>query len=293
MNSNKNQKLLSVIIVSFNCLTYLKKCIKSILEFNDIGDLLEIIIVDNSNKNDIIKWLIAVNYKCVKFVKNDNKGFGQANNIGAKLALGKYLCFLNPDTELIEPIFKYAVEKFDSDIKVGCFGFQLLNSFRQKAISCYFRRLPMGVFYRIFAYCVMKFDFFSPRLMYTSGANIFISKEDFFVCGMFDERIFMYFEEPDLCNRLNKLGKYIRLYRDKSIIHYEGKSTSFKNIEKEKKILESYKYYCRKYNMNFIKDLKSDLIFLKFKLFFSYIFNKSKYDYFTKKINLLNKMILD
>ena len=96
--------------------------------------------------------------------------------------------------------------------------------------------------------------------MYISGANLFIRKDIFFSCGMFDENIFMYNEEPDLIRRIkeNKQTNKIGYFNNKRIIHLEGQTTNIdSNYEKMLSFeMESYKYYCKKYNINFKKKVK-------------------------------------
>lgn len=289
MNTKVNNILLSVIIVSYNCLSCIEVLLKSIEKYNDIGDKLEIIVVDNSSNEETINWL--KNKTNVIAIKNCNKGFGEANNVGAKIAKGEYLLFLNPDTILVEPVFKFAVSKLMTEEDLGCFGLQLTDVYGCENISYYFRKLPKGIVSRIFACLIMKLNLFLPRLMYPSGANIFIKKSVFFKCGMFDEKIFMYFEEPDLCNRLNKIGKRVAFYKEKKIIHLEGKASSFSNFEKEKKLLLSYRYYCKKYDINFKKELFSDLLYFNCYSFFAKLINTEKYISYNKRIKYIKELL--
>ena len=99
---------LSVIIVSYKNLEIIVDCLNSIYKNNDIGNYLEVIVVDNSPEDNIYNY-VADNFENVRIIKNQNKGFGEGNNKGACIARGKYLLFLNPDTILVEPIFGFAI----------------------------------------------------------------------------------------------------------------------------------------------------------------------------------------
>ena len=68
-------------------------------------------------------------------------------------------------------------------------------------------------------------DKFIPAKMYITGADIFVPKKLFEKAGMFDESIFMYCEETDICNRVEKLGYDTRFFPEKRIVHLEGKTT--------------------------------------------------------------------
>ena len=94
-------KILSIIIVTFNNFIVVKECIESIFKYNDINELLEVIVVDNSTQISITQDIKELwpNVKCIKNSKNG--GFGKGNNIGEKIACGENIAFINPDTEFI------------------------------------------------------------------------------------------------------------------------------------------------------------------------------------------------
>ena len=103
---------LSVIIVSYENCEILRDCLESIKEFNDLKDEAEIIISDNSITNNVYE-MVKKDYPEIQIIKNNNIGFGPANNRATDISSGEYLLFLNPDTILLEPIFQFAVDKFE------------------------------------------------------------------------------------------------------------------------------------------------------------------------------------
>ena len=198
-----NKILISIIIVSYNNLNILVDCVKSIKKYNDIGSELEIIIVENSNNDNIFNF-ISLNYKNINVIKNFNRGFGQGNNVGARAAKGEYLLFLNPDTILVEPIFKFAINKFRCNDRLALFGLKLIDKNFKSNMSYYFidkHNFIHGQIIKIFN----RLNIFLKNCMYISGANIFVRKEIFFQAGMFDENMFMYYEEPDLTKRIKNI----------------------------------------------------------------------------------------
>lgn len=96
----------SVIIVNYNTKDLILNCIQSIYE--KTKDLtFEIIVSDNDSKDDSIKQ-ISSQFPEVKIIENKkNLGFGMANNEGFKIAQGKYVFCLNPDTILINNAIKF------------------------------------------------------------------------------------------------------------------------------------------------------------------------------------------
>ena len=258
------EKELSVIIVSYNCLPLIKQCIASIDKYNDIGDSLEVIVVDNSTDDETIEWLRSERPDVIA-IDNDNKGFGQGNNVGADASHGLYLLFLNPDTILVEPVFRYAIDKFKADPELGMFGVRLLDADQKRNHSFLLRWVP-GMFRTKLNDVLVALDIFIPSMMFTLGADIFIRKELFYAAGCFDEEFFMYCEEADLTNRVNKTGMKNRFFRDKQIIHLEGKTQKTPNaLRTYKRVTESRKHYCEKYGLDFRKNLDRELRYCKLK----------------------------
>ena len=90
--------MLSIIIVSYNSDEYLRDCLDSIFFNNDIGEKLEVIIVDNAKSHNT--KCIVDKYNQAVYIESSNAGFGAGNNTGARHAKNEYMLFLNPDTVL-------------------------------------------------------------------------------------------------------------------------------------------------------------------------------------------------
>ncbi|MFO7810391.1 MAG: glycosyltransferase family 2 protein, partial [Candidatus Delongbacteria bacterium] len=88
---------LSVIIVNYNVKYFLENTIRSVKE--SVKDLsYEIIVIDNASKDGSKEYICS---KCsdITYIYNEsNRGFARANNQGLKIAKGKYILILNPDT---------------------------------------------------------------------------------------------------------------------------------------------------------------------------------------------------
>lgn len=258
---------LSVIIVSYKQIQILRDCLDSIKKFNDIGEDLEVIVSDNSPSNDLVDD-IKNEYEWVKIIKNDNIGFGAGNNRGYEVSSGKYLLFLNPDTVLIEPIFKFAVDKFEKNKNLALFGVQLVDKNLNNNSS--FAMLDSATHrYGLFKEMLrVKKGRFKDKNMIIIGADLFIRKETFEEIGKFDENIFMYREEEDLVRRikLSATAKQIAFFNDKKIIHLEG-GTEFKSYDQLRSRIQrenvSESYYAKKWDLNLKKIIKNRIRFLK------------------------------
>ena len=264
--------LLSIIIVSYNNKDVLIDCLDSISGQNDIGEDLEVIVVEQSPSDELFEYIIE-NYNWVETIRAKNKGFGAGNNRGFEIAKGKYILFLNPDTVLVEPICKYAIEKFESNQTLGLFGVQLLDAYRNET-SSFDMNIPYGFWNKVTFKIFQRLGIFLESKMYIQGADLFVRKDLFDAVGRFDEEIFMYGEEPDLCLRVRRAGYHISFDKSKQIIHLQGACSST-NFEKTfSRQLESFKHLCNKYGIQFNKILRSELRYQKAKLMLLYIIGK-------------------
>jgi N-acetylglucosaminyl-diphospho-decaprenol L-rhamnosyltransferase len=126
---------LSIIIVNWNSLGYLRKCLTSVYEH--VRDLsCEIIVVDNASPEPGIEALNA-DFPHVLVIKSDvNLGFAGANNLGFSRSSGEYVLFLNPDTEIIDNAFKIMLDESFSLPDSGVIGCKLLNTDLSVQTSC-------------------------------------------------------------------------------------------------------------------------------------------------------------
>lgn len=263
--------MLSIVIVSYNCLDILKRCLDSIFQFNDIGEELEVIVVDNSDNFETVECL-KVTYRDVVCIKNINRGFGEANNVGAKVASGEYLLFLNPDTLIISPFFSRILKEFEIKKRL-CFGVQLLDK-KQNRTTSFGLIHPLGFKGVFLGKLFQFFNIFVPSKMFISGADIFIKKQLFFDINMFDESVFMYFEESDLFIRLlsKKIkGSFLKKYK---IVHLEGGASSGDNLKKYQMQIHSYISVCNKNGINLKKQLLKELRYRKIILKISSLFRQ-------------------
>lgn len=247
---------ISVVIVSYKNYAVLEKCLNSIKTYNDIGNELEVIVVDNSPLKekqvaniDNIKKLVNT------YIDSDNRGFGAGNNLGCKYATGDILAFINPDIILIEPIFKHVMKLFNKENDVGIIGLKLLNKNMESNYSFFFD-FNTKLYRKKTIKLWNDLNIFDDSCMYTSGANIFIKKDVFNNAGGFDENIFMYYEEPDLKRRILKNNVNAKFIFDPTVkmIHLDGSSTP-NSIFSLKKEIQSTIYYGKKYGLDYIKKL--------------------------------------
>jgi len=88
----------------------------------------EVIVSDNGSTDGSVE-MIKNEFPTVRIVENGiNIGFAAANNRAAKIAQGKYIFLLNPDTVVLDKNISKLVEFMDKNPKIGACGPLVLNS---------------------------------------------------------------------------------------------------------------------------------------------------------------------
>lgn len=238
--------MVSIIILSYNTRDLLKKCLESI--FNNLKDLgIEIIVVDNASSDGSVQ-MVKNDFKKVNLIESKkNLGFSAGNNLGVKQAKGKFLLFLNSDIEILDNKLIKMVEFLNTNPRMGVVGGRLENpdGSLQKSYGSFYS-LP-EVFLQLFGGERVKSKFSkrgrTKRVDWVSGAFMLIKTDLFKKIKGFDEKIFMYTEDMELCYRVQKEGFKVYYYPDVKLLHLgQGSSNrTFAIVSIYKGILYFYK----------------------------------------------------
>ena len=89
--------VLSVIIPTYNCETYLDECLGSVL--GQLPADYELIVVDDGSTDGTVSKLASYNgkYNNLRFVCCEHKGASGARNTGLEMAKGKHIIFVDCD----------------------------------------------------------------------------------------------------------------------------------------------------------------------------------------------------
>jgi GT2 family glycosyltransferase len=182
----QTEPLVSVIIVNFNGKKYLKNCLDSLYQGSYKN--IEIIFVDNGSKDASVEF-IKDNYKGLTVVAlEDNLGLSVASNRGSRAAKGKYLFFYNNDTIADINMIASLTGELESNPGIGIAGCKTYTYDGKRLINA-------GVPCDIFGYPYAK------AAPFYVDAGIFIRKDLFEGLGGFDEKMFLYGEDRDICWR--------------------------------------------------------------------------------------------
>ena len=217
----------SIIIPVYNQLDYTLKCLKAVAVNIDKSLPVEIILVNDCSSDrtdEVISPLTAVNF----INQETNQGFIYSCNKGASAAKGKYLYFLNNDTEIKPNCIASLVEVLDADETVGAVGSKLVypQGSLQEAGGIIWQDASGWNYGRQENPYAPEYNYLRP-VDYCSGASLMVRKSVFEHLDGF-ERDFApaYYEDTDLCFAIrHELGMKV-MYQPKSVvIHYEGISS--------------------------------------------------------------------
>jgi GT2 family glycosyltransferase/methyl-accepting chemotaxis protein len=214
--------LVSIIIPVYNQFNYTYHCLKSIL-LNTENVSYEIIIADDKSDDitlDINKVVTGINvirnHKNLHFLRNCNNA--------AKVAEGKYILFLNNDTQVQVNWLKPMVDLIENDLSIGMTGSKLVyaDGTLQEAGGIFWKDGSAWNYGNRQNPGDSEFNYVK-EVDYISGASILIRRELWNRIGGFDDRFApAYCEDSDLAFEVRKLG-YKVVYQPKSVvIHYEG-----------------------------------------------------------------------
>jgi GT2 family glycosyltransferase len=251
---------LSIVIVSWNVQTFLRRCLLSIENQQD--DLsIEVIVVDSASTDSSVK-MVNEEFPQIQLIEcNQNVGFPKGNNIGMKEARGHFILLLNPDTELIDGALKSLTTYLDKNEDVGVAGGQLLNS--DGTIQSSRRRFPTlatalfeSTWLQPFAPRSLLRRYYVEDLPYDTttevdwltGACLMTHREVVEEVGFMDEAYFMYSEELDWCKRIKDAGWKVVYVPDARIVHHTGKSSDQAITERHINFQRAKLRYFRKYH---------------------------------------------
>lgn len=207
----------------------LRDCLAAIARSTDPASTpYEVLVLFQQMSQDAVDAFAAAVHGMRALVARLNLGFGGGVNYAAKHAKGKYLVFLNDDSEVRPGWLDALVGAAQGDERVGAVGSRILfpDGTLQEAGGIVWSdgsTMPLGRGERpgSLAYSYVR------AVDYTSANGMLVRREDFDRLGGFDSRYFpAYYEDTDLCLALrHRLDREI-VYEPRSVIsHLEAASS--------------------------------------------------------------------
>lgn len=213
---------ISIIIANYNGEKFLNDCLSSI--YKEKGQSFEVVIVDD-NSQDKSVYLLKKNlkrYSNLSLIKNKkSKGAAGSRNIGAKKSRGKYLFFLDYDTQIKKSWLNEVIQFFESypDAAAGQAKLLKFNTNFFDYAGDHLSQLGFLIERSKGAVDRGQFDSFDT-IFSMKGAAMIVRKDVFNQIGGFDEDYFYLWEEPDLTWRVWLAGYKIYFVPTITVWHH-------------------------------------------------------------------------
>lgn len=231
---------LSVIILSYNTCHLLRNCLKSV---EQEARLSEVIVVDNAS-TDGSRQMVKKEFPWVNLIcSSKNLGFAGGNNLALRQAQGKFILFLNSDTELLPGSLEKAIRYMKSDEKIGAMTPKTMLFSGGMDPDCH-RGFPTpwaSLTYflgleklfpksKIFGQYHKFYEDLSKPHQIDSGFGTFmiVRREAIEQVGKWDENYFFYGEDLDYFYRIKQAGWKVMFYPEPLLFHHKGGSSGLR-----------------------------------------------------------------
>ncbi|MBL7190777.1 glycosyltransferase [bacterium] len=252
---------LSIVIVNYNVKYFLEQALLSLMKSTQ-GYETQFIVVDNASQDGSVEFM-RNKFPAVELIANEtNLGFGKATNQGLKVAAGRYILVINPDTLVGEEALRKLIEFMDTHPEIGAVGPKLID--RGGKFELNSRRgfpTPTAAFCKITGlahifpnnrftagYNLTYLDPDVPSEVDSlSGAFMLIRREVYEQTGGFDEDFFMYGEDLDWCWRIKQKDWKIWYLPDAKVIHYGGESSLRSDVDTRRMFYDAMFLFIKKH----------------------------------------------
>ncbi len=269
----------AAIIVTYNSEEHIERCIRSVLRFCPQA---EVVVVDNGSTDSTLEKVRQFG-NGVRLIENErNLGFGHANNVGMRAVGADLYMLLNADAWLISDVVtevracRAKGEEIDiagphlvfpdGSYQTSAFAFSsplkwILQELglRKTASGLARYRLGRGAlsvlraipFARPFVNGLRAHGSADPEksresVDWVTGACMFISRKVLEATGGFDQKIFMYGEDEELCFRARSMGFAVERARAGPVVHCRNGEASKNDDQLSARVYESMKYVIEK-----------------------------------------------
>lgn len=275
---------ISVIIVTYNSMKWINRCLEKVLQSNI---KVNIILIDNCSTDNTVEF-VRNSYSGIDLIQtNENLGFGRANNIGIKKAIennADYVFLLNQDGYVKKDTIKKLLEFHANHPEYGVLSPQQKNgngsgsgldskfetivlrecvtgTFKESGKTIHDVSFVMAAFWLISADCLTKVGLFDPIFFHYGEDGDYLSRVRFhgFKIGVVMNSIAYHDRQERVVPEIQQLKSF-----------YASQLASLTNINRTLAFcIGKVSYFYLKFSINQITRLKFSLLKENTKLFFN------------------------
>jgi len=233
---------ITILIVSYNSCKLIVNQINSFKKFVKSNNTkFDFLVFENagfnSDWNKYDNFLKKFNINLI--LSDENHGYGGAFNQVINKVKSDFVVLCNADLIYDCNPFDSLLNTFKVYNNIGCVGItqKYLNNKRQKS----FRKILnlKNLLLELFTFDLISFgNSFSENTnsiflndCYVDGAFMFFQTEFIKKIGAFDSNFIFYFEDMDICNKIQNLGYKLIIKTDVSIIHLRGSDSIKESLD--------------------------------------------------------------
>jgi N-acetylglucosaminyl-diphospho-decaprenol L-rhamnosyltransferase len=221
------------VVVAYNSAETLRGCIEPLAQMPGV----HVTVVENASPQDSLGVIADLDVDAFRSPRNG--GFGYGCNLGAARGQAPYLLFLNPDARIDEESLQALVAVLDADPRAALAGPRILDDDGSLAFSVRrFPRLRSTFAKALFLHRLLPLAAWTDELIrdpavydvagtpeWVSGACMLIRRDAFEALGGFDEGMFLYCEDTDICLRLWESGRSVH-FEPRALVRHVGGASS-------------------------------------------------------------------
>lgn len=236
VRAGPTRPVVSILIVNYRSYDELGSCLRSLRQYEPEAD---VVVVDWASDADAVERLRTTHPEARWQAESGNRGFGAGVNLAARLTTAPWLLLLNPDATVEPGLTDTLIASASADPRVAVVGPRILDA--DGSIQASARRFPGASavlggrstwLTRIWpGNPLSRFNLLATEMHdvrtvdWVSGACMLIRREAFDSVGGFDEGYFLYWEDADLCRRLETAG-WRTVYDPGAQVHHSAARSS-------------------------------------------------------------------
>lgn len=241
-NSLTNNSLVSVVILNYNGIEYIEKCLESV--YDTVGCTFEVILIDNAS-TDNSQLICKEKFPQIRLFENNVNLAMAGRNIGIDNARGKYIVFLDSDTTVDANWLQNLIKSYLSHGE-GLYQGKILEMNNSEIIG------SSGNLLNIFGFGfargneehdIGQYEKFT-QISFPVGACLFSSLDVVKKIGHFDESDLLYLMYDDVDYGWKSLLFGIPSFYEPTSIIYHPKSTGSKLNSHKMFLLERNRWIC-------------------------------------------------